>query len=61
MDSKIRDIRNAYGHRFKLVRDKIVIGLSVLDSILKNIENVEDKRLYNNKLNKNRWRLKKLF
>ena len=61
MDSKIRDIRNAYGHRFKLVRDKIVIGLSVLDSILKNIENVEDKRLYNNKLNKNKWRLKKLF
>ena len=61
MDSKIRDIRNAYGHRFKLVRDKIVIGLSVLDSILKNIENVEDKRLYNNKLNKNRWRLRKLF
>ena len=39
MDSKIRDIRNAYGHRFKLVRDKIVIGLSILDSILKNIEN----------------------
>lgn len=61
MDSKIRDIRNAYGHRFKLVRDKIVIGLSVLDSILKNIENVEDKRLYNNKLNKNKWRLRKLF
>ena len=61
MDSKIRDIRNAYGHRFKLVRDKIVIGLSILDSILKNIENVEDKRLYNNKLNKNRWRLRKLF
>lgn len=61
MDSKIRDIRNAYGHRFKLVRDKIEIGLSVLDSILKNIENVEDKRLYNNKLNKNKWRLRKLF
>jgi len=61
MDSKIRDIRNAYGHNFKLVRDKIVIGLSVLDSILKNIENVEDKRLYNNKLNKNKWRLRKLF
>ncbi len=60
MDSKIRDIRNAYGHRFKLVRDKIVIGLSVLDSILKNIENVEDKRLYNNKLNKSKW-LRKLF
>jgi len=61
MDSKIRDIRNAYGHRFKLVRDKIVIGLSVLDSILKNIENVEDKRLYNNKLKKNKWQLRKLF
>lgn len=61
MDSKIRDIRNAYGHRFKLVRDKIVIGLSVLDSILKNIENVEDKRLYNNKLNKNKCRFRKLF
>ena len=61
MDSKIRDIRNAYGHRFKLVRDKIVIGLSTLDSILKNIENVEDKRLYNNKLKKNKWQLRKLF
>ena len=60
MDSKIRTNRAENWNRLKLIKIDIEKGLGVLDLILKNIELVNDKRLYNNKLKKNRW-LRKLF
>lgn len=60
MDSKIRNLRDENGNRFKLVKQNIDKGLGVLKMILNNIELIDDKRLYNNKLKKSKW-LRKLF
>jgi hypothetical protein len=47
-------------NRFKLIKIDIEKGLITLKAILNNIELVEDKRLYNNKLKGKKW-LKRLF
>lgn len=60
MDSKIRTNRAENGSRFKLIKIDIDKGLITLKAILNNIELVEDKRLYNNKLKGKKW-LKRLF
>lgn len=60
MDSKIRNLRDEDWNRFKLIKQNIDKGLGVLKMILNNIELIDDKRLYNNKLKKSKW-LRKLF
>lgn len=60
MDSKIRNLRDENRNKFKLIKQNIDKGLGVLQIILNNIELIDDKRLYNNKLKKSKW-LRKLF
>lgn len=60
MDSKNGNLRDENGNRFKLIKQNIDKGLGVLKMILNNIELIDDKRLYNNKLKKSKW-LRKLF
>lgn len=60
MDSKNRNLRDENGNKFKLIKQNIDKGLGVLQMILNNIELIDDKRLYNNKLKKSKW-LRKLF
>ena len=45
---------------FKRLKNKIIINLGYFSYLIKNLENIEDKRLYSNKLNKKSW-LKRLY
>ena len=45
---------------FKRVKNKLVVNLSYMNLVIKNIDLIKDKRLNSNKLNKKSW-LRKLY
>jgi hypothetical protein len=47
-------------YKFKAIKNQMVINLGYLNYIIKDLDNIEDKRLTSNKLNKTSW-LKRLY
>ena len=46
--------------RLKLIKRNMMLNLNYMSLVIKDIENIKDKRLNSNKLNKKSW-LRKLF
>ena len=46
--------------RLKIIKKNMLINLSYMSLVIKDIENIKDKRLNSNKLNKKSW-LKRLY
>jgi hypothetical protein len=46
--------------RLKIIKKNMLINLSYMSLVIKDIENIKDKRLNSNKLNKKSW-LRKLY
>ena len=46
--------------RLKIIKKNMMINLSYMSLVIKDIENIKDKRLNSNKLNKKSW-LRKLY
>ena len=46
--------------RLNIIKKNMIINLSYMSLVIKDIENIKDKRLNSNKLNKKSW-LKRLY
>tara|TARA_B110000858_G_scaffold26555_1_gene27691 strand:- start:4198 stop:4347 length:150 start_codon:yes stop_codon:yes gene_type:complete len=46
--------------RLKIIKKNMIINLGYMGLVIKDIENIKDKRLNSNKLNKKSW-LKRLY
>ena len=45
---------------FKKIKNNIIVNLQYMDFVIKSLEQIKDKRLTSNKLNKKSW-LKRLY
>ena len=46
--------------RFKIIKKNMILNLSYMSLVIKDIDNIKDKKLNSNKLNKKSW-LKRLY